>query len=233
MGTYILKREECLIMFAFFKRMKTIVSSEINAMLDRAEDPVNMLEQFMREMDVDFQEVEAAVAKQIANEKMLKRKANDAEMMVEKRQKQAEKAVALGEEPLACRAISDKKQYESQVAQLKEALERARKDSESLKRKLSEMKKEYNQMKLKKDTLKARAEVAQVKTKLNRTMSSLGGESYKRRFERMEEKVLAYEAEAETSEELSLHYTLDDDLKKLEHSQIDMELEQIKNNLEK
>src|SRR5690625_7837110 len=76
-------------MFKFFNRMKTVVSSEWNAMLDKAEDPVKMLEQFIRDMEDDIREAEQAVAKQIASEKMLKRKANDAEEMVEKRQKQA------------------------------------------------------------------------------------------------------------------------------------------------
>ncbi|HLR79068.1 MAG TPA: PspA/IM30 family protein [Bacillota bacterium] len=221
-------------MFSFFKRMKTIVSSELNAMLDRAEDPVKMLEQFMREMDADIQEVEAAVAKQIANEKLLKRKKDDAEAMVEKRQQQAEKAVEANEESLARRTIKDKKQYEKQVVLLNESWERAHHDSESLKSKLSDMKKEYQQMKLKKDTLKARAEAAQTKTKLNRAMSSLGDDNSKRGFERMEEKVLAYEAEADTSEELSVDSeTLDDELAKLDDDEIDQELEQIKKKLGK
>lgn len=71
-------------MFKFFKRVKTVVSSELNSVLEKAEDPVKMLDQYMRDMAEDIREVEAAVAKQIANEKMLKRKANDANAMVEK-----------------------------------------------------------------------------------------------------------------------------------------------------
>src|SRR5699024_11450957 len=70
--------------------------------------------------------------------------------------------------------------------------------------------------------LKARAEAAQTKTKLNRAMSSLGDDNSKRGFERMEEKVLAYEAEADTSEELSVDSeTLDDELAKLDDDEIE------------
>ncbi len=49
--------------------MKTIVSSELNAMIDKAEDPVKMLDQYLRDMGKDIEDVEAAVAKQMANEK--------------------------------------------------------------------------------------------------------------------------------------------------------------------
>lgn len=56
-------------MFQFFKRVKTIVGSELNSLLDKAEDPVKMLDQFMRDMAEDIREAESAVAKQIANEK--------------------------------------------------------------------------------------------------------------------------------------------------------------------
>lgn len=205
-------------MFKFFKRMKTVVSSELNAMLDKAEDPVKMLDQFMRDMGDEIIDVEKAVAKQIANEKILKRKLEDAEAMVEKRQKQAEQAVAAENDDLARRALENKKEYENQVSVLRDSWERAKSDSDILQNKLAEMKKEYEQMKLKKDSLQARAESAKTRTKLNRTMSSIGGDDSKRGFERMEEKVLQIEAEAETTESLTnAQRTLDDEFAKLDN----------------
>ncbi|TXL60525.1 PspA/IM30 family protein [Cerasibacillus terrae] len=215
-------------MFQFFKRMKTIVSSELNAMLDKAEDPVKMLEQFLRDMGEDIKDVEKAVAKQIANEKILKHKLEDAKVMVDKRQEQAVKAVDAGKDDLARRALQDKKEYESQAQLLNESHEKAKEDSETLKSKLKEMKKEYQQMQLKKDTLQARAESAKTRTKINRTMSSIGNDNSKRGFERMEEKVLQFEAEAETTEDLSKeNRSLDDELAELD-SDVDDELAALK-----
>lgn len=220
-------------MFKFFKRMKSVVNSELNAMLDKAEDPVKMLDQFMREMGEDIREVEAAVAKQIANEKMLKRKLDDAETMVQKRQNQAEQAIEAGKDDLARRALQNKKEYENQVETLKEAWEHALEDTEQLKSKLNEMKSEYQQMQLKKDALKARAESAKTKTKLNHTMSSIGSDASKQGFERMEEKVMQYEAEAETSEDLSQNSrTLDDEFSELDDD-VESELAELKKSLAK
>ncbi|MFD2654609.1 MULTISPECIES: PspA/IM30 family protein [Gracilibacillus] len=221
-------------MFQFFKRVKTVVSSELNSMLDKAEDPVKMLDQFMRDMESDIREVESAVAKQIANEKMLKRKTDDAQSLVEKRQAQAEKAIEAGNEDLARRALEDKNEQEAQANTLRESWERAKRDADQLREKLDEMKKEYQQMQLKKDSLKARAESAKTRTKMNRTMSSIGNDASKQGFERMEEKVMQFEAEADTSEDLSsASKSLDDEFEDLEKSDVDDELAALKKKLGK
>ncbi|MFZ3578214.1 PspA/IM30 family protein [Virgibacillus sp. DJP39] len=221
-------------MFKMFKRVSTVVSSELNTLLDKAEDPVKMLDQFMRDMAEDIREVESAVAKQIANEKMLKRKADDAKAMVDKRQQQAEKALNANDEDLARRALQDKADHEKQANLLNESWENAKKDSDVLRSKLDEMKKEYQQMKLKKDSLKARAESAKTRTKMNRTMSSIGNDQSKAGFERMEEKVMRFEAEAETSEDLSQESrSLDDEFDDLGDNGVDDELAELKKKMNK
>ncbi|TYS17987.1 PspA/IM30 family protein [Rossellomorea vietnamensis] len=222
-------------MFQLFKRVKTVVGSELNAMLDKAEDPVKMLDQFMREMEADIRDAEAAVAKQIANEKMLQRKYEEADKMAEKRQQQAVKALEAGNDDLARRALEDKKTHSAQADTMRESYERAKGDADSLRKKLDEMKNEYNQMKLKKDSLKARAESAKTRTKMNRAMSSIGGDESRKGFDRMEEKVLQFEAEAETSEDMrSSNRSLDDELDALDKSNgVDDELAALKKQLGK
>ncbi|MGP4075706.1 PspA/IM30 family protein [Halobacillus sp. K22] len=222
-------------MFKFFKRVKTVVGSELNSMLDKAEDPVKMLDQFMRDMENDIREAESAVAKQIANEKMLKRKYDDAQAIVDKRMQQAEQAIEAGNEDLARRALEDKKNHQDQADQLKASWERAQTDSSNLRQKLDEMKKEYQEMKLKKDSLKARAESAKTRTKMNRTMSNIGGDESRQGFERMEEKVMQHEAEAETSEDMSSESrSLDDEFEDLNNNDsVDNELAELKKKMNK
>ncbi|MGJ9457213.1 PspA/IM30 family protein [Oceanobacillus sp. CF4.6] len=221
-------------MFKFFGRVKTVVSSELNSMLDKAEDPVKLLDQYMRDMADDIRDVEASVAKQIANEKMLKRKANDALALVDKRQKQAEQAIEAGNDDLARRALEDKKDHDTTATALNESWERAKSDADMLRTKLDEMKKEYQEMNLKKDSLKARAESAKTRTKMNRTMSSIGNDASKQGFDRMEEKVMQFEAEAETSDDLSQSSrTLDDEFEDLGNSDVNDELAKLKEKMGK
>ncbi|TWT00524.1 PspA/IM30 family protein [Planomicrobium sp. CPCC 101079] len=222
-------------MFQFFKRVQTYVESELNAALDKAEDPVKMLDQFMRDMAADIRDAETAVAKQLANEKMLKKRYDDATSMIEKRQQQAVQAIEANNEDLARRALEDKQTYVKQAEDLKGIYEQAASDSAVLREKLAEMKREYEQMEIKKDSLKARAESAKTRTMINRTMSSVGSDESRSGFERMEEKVMQYEAEAETSEDLRAgSRSLDDEFASLnKNSAVDDELAALKQQLKK
>jgi phage shock protein A len=222
-------------LFRLFKRVHTLVSSELNTALDKAEDPVKLLDQYMRDMAADIREAETAVAKQIANEKMLKKKYDDAQSLVDKRQNQAVQALEAGNEDLARRALEDKQKHSQQAETLLEAYNQAKADADSLRESLSEMKEEYHQMDLKKDSLKARAESAKTKTKINRTMSSIGSGDSRQGFKRMEEKVLHYEAEAETSGDLrSANKSLDDELEELKtKDNVSDELSELKKKLGK
>jgi phage shock protein A len=205
------------------------VSSELNSLLNKAEDPGKMLDQFILDMEKDISEVEASVAKQIANEKMLNKQYEEAAAMVAKREEQAVKALEAGDEGLARRVLEDKNKQQSQADSLKQLLDEAVKLSEELKEKLREMKDELKEMRMKKDSLKARSESAKARAKVNRTLSGIGTGA-KSGFERMEEKVLGDEAAAEASEELrSENKTLDDELAVLDQSSsVDSELAALK-----
>ena len=221
-------------MFRFFNRVRTVVSSELNALLNKAEDPGKMLDQFILDMEKDISDVEAAVAKQIANEKVLSKQYAEAADLVAKREDQAMKALQSGDEELARRVLEDKNKQQAQAESLQLLLAEATKLSEELKEKLREMKDELRDMKMKKDSLKARSESAKARAKVNRTMSGIGTGA-KAGFERMEEKVMHHEAQAEASEELrSANKTLDDELAALDRSSsVDDELAALKAKLNK
>ncbi|MBU9710179.1 PspA/IM30 family protein [Evansella tamaricis] len=220
-------------MFRFFNRVRTIVSSELNSLLNKAEDPGKLLDQFIVDMEKDISDVEAAVAKQIANEKVLKSKLDEATAYVTRRQEQALKALESGDEDLARRVLEDKNKQQSNADSLKVAYEEAQKLSGELKEKLREMKSELDEMKMKKDSLKARSESAKARAKVNRTLSGIGTGA-KSGFERMEEKVILHEAEAESSEELrNMNKSLDDELSALDtNSAVDNELAALKAKLQ-
>ncbi|SDY95071.1 phage shock protein A [Evansella caseinilytica] len=220
-------------MFRFFNRVKTIVSSELNALLSKAEDPGKMLDQFIMDMGKDISDVEAAVAKQIANEKVLKNKYEEAAGHVKRREEQAIKALESGDEDLARRVLEDKNKQQQHADSLKASYEEAQKLSSELKGKLNEMRAEYEDMKMKKDSLKARSESAKARAKVNRTLSGIG-DGAKSGFQRMEEKVIQHEAEAETSDELrSINKSLDDELAVLDKtSSVDSELAALKAKLQ-
>ena len=57
---------------SIFKRLRDLTMSNINAIIDKAEDPIKMTDQYIRDMQEDLEDAEKAVAQQIAIEKKFK-----------------------------------------------------------------------------------------------------------------------------------------------------------------
>jgi phage shock protein A len=199
-----------------FKRLRDLTTASINDILDKAEDPVKMLNQFLRDMEEDIMEAESAVAKQIAIEKKFKVQVDEAQEMVQKRQEQAVKALEQSNEDLARRALEDKKEHQIRYDEMIKQHAIAKTNADQLRSQLSEMKDEFNKMKNKKDLLIARAESAKAQKTINQAMSGFGTDNAAKGFDRMSEKVLQMEAEAQASGELrASNRSLDDELDKL------------------
>ncbi|MEW9699708.1 PspA/IM30 family protein [Paenibacillus sp. SI8] len=214
-----------------FKRLRDMTMASVNDLLDKAEDPVKMLNQFLRDMEEDILEAETAVAKQIAIEKKFKQQYEESEEMVTKRSEQALKALEQGNEELARRALQDKKEHQERFDELKRQYDLAKTNADQLRNQLTEMKDEFNKMKNKKDLLIARAETAKAQKQINQAMSGFGTDNAAKGFDRMSEKVLQMEAEAQASGEIrAKNRSLDDELDQLgsSDSAIDDELAAMK-----
>ncbi len=215
---------------ALFKRLRDITMASVNDLLDKAEDPVKMVNQFIRDMDEDIGEAEVAVAKQIAIEKRFLEQRDEAASLVQKRAEQAEKALDLGNEELAKKALQDKIEQQTRYETYASEYDKAKAMADELRSKLGEMKDELLKMKSKREMLVARADAAKVQKQINHTMGSFGSDSAAQGFARMEEKVNQLEAEAQASSELrGSGKTLDDEFKKLQgDTELDKELAALK-----
>ncbi|MGB8954941.1 MAG: PspA/IM30 family protein [Tumebacillaceae bacterium] len=207
-----------------FKRLRDLTMSNINAMLDKAEDPVKMLDQYLRDMEEDLQDAEVAVSKQIAISIKLKQQYQENEGLVEKREKQAMQALEAGNEDLARRALVDKKAVAEKASDFKAQWTAADAAATELRLKLDQMREQVTEMKNKRETLKARAEAAKAQKHINQAMSGFGTDNAAKGFARMEDKVLQLEAEAEASTQvLGGSRSLDDEFKELKKNQPDID----------
>ncbi len=94
-----------------FTRFRDIISSNINAMLDRAEDPEKLIRLMIREMEDTLVEMKSACAGVMANEKKMQRQIDEAssrEMLWEDR---ARLAVEKGRDDLAREALQEKRRF--------------------------------------------------------------------------------------------------------------------------
>ncbi len=212
-----------------FKRIRDVSLAALNDMLDKAEDPVSMMNQYLRDMEADLAEAEIAVAKQIAVEKKLQHQWEEASEQADKRGQQALQALQAEQEDLARRALQDKKALLQKVDDFKAQFEKAKAAADVLRGQLQEMRQQLEEMKQRKASLVARVQAAKAQKQMHQNLSGLGNNSGVKGFERMQDKVMQIEAEALASKELvQRNRSLDQELDALGDPEIEEELEALK-----
>ena len=111
-----------------FTRFRDIVSSNINAMLDRAEDPEKLIRLMIREMEDTLVELKSACAGVMAEAKKAERQRDEAGVRSRFWADKAELAVSKGRDDLAREALVEKRRYQ----QREEALDRELRDHQLL-----------------------------------------------------------------------------------------------------
>ena len=105
-----------------FTRFRDIVSSNINAMLDKAEDPEKLIKLMIHEMEDTLIEIKAACAGVMANIKKVQRRLDEMVGRVKYWEDKAGLAVSKGRDDLAREALIEKRRYSRQQSTLKDEL---------------------------------------------------------------------------------------------------------------
>jgi len=148
---------------SIFKRVRDITVASINEILDKVEDPVAMLNQYLRDMESEIQKAEVAVARQDALEKKWKGLVEEMEDRAKKRDRQARLAVDVGDDRVARQALADKEYCQVKIGEYQAQYETAKEQKRSLSEQLQELKDKYYELRSKKYALVARANVASAK----------------------------------------------------------------------
>ncbi|ALP39300.1 phage shock protein A (plasmid) [Paenibacillus sp. IHB B 3084] len=211
---------------SIFKRLRDLTMSNINSIIDKAEDPVKMTDQYIRDMQEDLEDAEKAVAAQIAIEKRFKQQYEEQAALVKKREEQAHTAAKAQNVDLARRALEEKKSAEQKMTEFKTGYEQNKAAADNLRGKLDEMRRQLTEMKNKRETLVARYNAAKAQTEINKAMNGFSSDTATAGLKRMEEKMLQAEARAEASNEMSSkEKSLDEEFKELDKkSAVDDEL---------
>jgi phage shock protein A len=184
-------------------RISTLMKSNINAMISKAEDPEKILNQLIIDMREQFLEARKQVAVAIADEKRLKQQYEAELEKAQEWEKKAMVAVKAGRDDLASQALARKAEHDKLSEEWQQQWMAQKQASDQLRDALSRLNAKIQEASRKKNLLIARAKRAEAQKKIQDTMSGLGDNGAFDTFARMEEKVMQQEAEAQASVELS------------------------------
>ncbi|THB74489.1 MAG: phage shock protein PspA [Desulfobulbaceae bacterium] len=180
-----------------FTRFRDIVSSNINAMLDKAEDPEKMIKLMIREMEDTLIELKSSCAGVIASRKKIQRKLEDVSERVELWEERAALAVSKGKDDLAREALVEKRRF----ASLAEVMEKEISDHtgliEQYQHDIGELEGKLASAKEKKRVLVQRHRKAQNKKRAQEDIRRMDGTDSMARFEHLESRIERMEAEAD------------------------------------
>lgn len=188
-----------------FSRMTDILNSNLNALLDKAEDPAKMVRLIIQEMEETLVEVRSTTARTIADRKELRRKVAQHDEDVQNWQSKAELALRKDREDLARAALVEKRNCEQTVAALEselqlveESLGKMQTDIETLSAKLADAKARQASLVVRGKTAKARLGVRRQLSQRNVDDAMIRFEQYERRMDDLEGEVESYNIEQQT-----------------------------------
>ena len=185
-------------------RFGDIISANINDLLDKAEDPAKMVDQYLRDMMEDLAEVKQEAAGVMAEESRTKRLVDENAKEVSRYQELAKRALLAGNEDDARVLLSKKQELENTGASLQTAYAAAHENAVRMRQLHDKLVADISSLNTRKAAIKAKVAVAKTQEKVNQIGAS--GEKAKAAmsaFDRMEQKADRMLDEANAMAELS------------------------------
>lgn len=170
-------------------RFKDIMSANINALLDKCEDPEKMIDQYMRNLESDLGKVKAETASVMAEETRAKRELDECTEQVNKMQSYAEKALLAGNEADARKFLEKKQQLAGTLAALQQSYDAAAANASKMRQMHDKLVKDMESLEARRTAIKAKVKTAKAQERLNSIGSSVtGANNSMAAFNKMEEK---------------------------------------------
>jgi len=211
-----------------FTRVRDIINSNINAMLDKAEDPEKLVKLMIREMEDTLVEIKANCAGAMASKKKIQREMEGLLDMAKKWDGKAALAVDKGREDLAREALVEKRRFVERAEAVEEELEQTKALIAQYQSDIMQLEDKLGAAREKQRVLVQRHRHAQDKKRAQKDIRRFDSSDALRRFDLFEERIDRMEAEADL-----VNYgrkpTLDDEFAALEgDEEIERELAELK-----
>lgn len=213
-----------------FQRLGDLLKSNINDLIDRAEDPEKMVKQIIIDMQEELNKSTQALGKAVSSEKIAKKQYDDAVRKSAEWEARAKTALTAGDEALAKKALENKVKADKDVLAYQEMYETISQQTDTIRTQVEVLKSKLEEAKSRQAMLIARSQMAETQKNLAKQTGGFDSSSAMEKFDRMEEKIMQKEAEAQAYAEIAgQENSVADDFEKLENdSKIDSELARLK-----
>ncbi len=154
-------------MSGILDRFTSIIKANINDLLDKAEDPEKMIDQYLRELTESLAEVREATAGVMAEEARCKRAVDESQADIDRYDGLARKALEAGNEGDARTFLAKKQQLEAHTEGLKIAYAAAQDNATKMRQMHDKLVSDIETLQGRRQSIKAKVAVAKTQDKVN------------------------------------------------------------------
>lgn len=180
-----------------FSRMSDIINSNLNALLDQAEDPDKMIRMIIQEMEDTLVEVRSSSARVLADRKAAARRVEQLESEAQSWENKAKLAISKGREDLARAALQEKREIQEELDAVGTELSATDAHIESLNDEIAKLQNKLNDAKAKKKALLMRSQTVESRIKVKRQVHREALDEAFGKFEHFERRMDNLESQLE------------------------------------
>ena len=180
-----------------FSRMSDIINSNINALLDSAEDPEKMIRLIIQEMEDTLVEVRSSSARVLADRKTAERKRGQIALEAAGWEEKAKLAISKGREDLARAALQEKRIIEQELESVGAELTATDDHIDQLNEEISQLQQKLSDAKAKQKALLMRSKTVESRMAVKRQVNRSGLDQAFNKFDKFERRMDNLEGELE------------------------------------
>ena len=213
-----------------FTRISNMFKAKVNNALDEVENPIELLDQKLRDMEDQLSKAKLNSAQILGNVHEIKKRLDSAEREAQDYDDKIKLALSKGNEDLAKRALQRKLDTDKKVASLKETYSAAQVQADAIKKNLVALEEEISKTRQYRDEAAARYTTAEASQKVNEILANVQTKTNTIQIDAIERKIQRKESLAAGLGELRDVDDFDSEFEKLDTTDLDLELEKYKNN---
>lgn len=214
-----------------FSRMSNMIKAKVNNTLDEMENPIELLDQKLRDMEEQFNKAKLNSAQILGNVHEIEKKLSLAKKESADYEEKIKLALSKGNEDLAKKALARKVEIDKKVSSLQSSYDNSKIQADALKANLRSLEEEISKTRNYRDEAAARFSNAEASQKVNEVLANVQTKNNSIQLDSIERKIQRKESLAQGLGELKDLDNFDSEFEKLDEVDLDLELEKYKNNL--